>query len=305
MKDHEKGLTRRDFLRGTAGAFLAATLGMRVDAQEVVKEVATPAAKKTRVILVRNPEVMNPGHQINASVLQKMLDDAVTTLLGKPDPAEAWKQLVKPNDVVGIKTNVWGPLPTPKELEQAIKQRVMDVGVPETKIGIDDRGVLRNPIFLDSTALINARPLRSHHWAGVGGCIKNYMMFVPNPPDYHPNSCENLATIWQLPIVKDKTRLNILVMLRPLFHGIGPHHFDPTYQWDYKGLLVGTDPVALDAVGLRIFQAKRRAFFGEERPLRPPVTSIAAADTKYHLGTSDMQRIELIKLGWTENILIY
>lgn len=304
MTDYERGITRRDFLRGTGCTFLAAALGLRVDAQEVVKEAVKPAVKKTKVVLIRNPEVLDANHRVNASVIQKMFDDAVTTLLGKSDPVEAWKQLVKPDDVVGIKTNVWAPLRTPKELEQAIKSRIMDAGVPEEKIGIDDRGVLRNQIFLNATALINARPLRTHHWSGVGGCIKNYIMFVPSPPQYHPNSCENLAAIWKLPIVKGKTRLNILVVLRPLFHGIGPHHFNPTYQWDYKGLLVGTDPVALDAVGVRILQAKRRAYFGEERPLKPPVTYVAAADTKHHLGTSDMQRMEIIKLGWTEDILI-
>jgi hypothetical protein len=304
MTDYDKSITRRDFLRGTAGTFLAAALGLRVGAQEVAKEAMKPAAKKTKVVLIRNPEVLDANHRVNATVIQKMLDDAVTTLLGKSDPAEAWKQLVKPDDVVGLKTNVWAPLRTPLELEQAIKQRIMNAGVKEENIGIDDRGVRRNPIFLNSTALINARPLRSHHWSGVGGCIKNYIMFVPRPADYHPNSCENLAAIWKLPIIKDKTRLNILVMLRPLFHGIGPHHFNPAYQWDYKGMLVGTDPVALDAVGVGIFQAKRRAFFGEERPLKPPVTYVAAADTKHHLGTSDMKQMDIVKLGWTEDILI-
>ena len=130
MTDFEKGVTRRDFLRGTACTFLAAALGLRVDAQELAKEVVKPAAKKTKVVLIRNPEVLDANHRVNASVIQKMFDDAVTTLLGKSDPVEAWKQLVKPNDMVGIKTNIWAPLRTPKELEQAIKRRVMDAGVP-------------------------------------------------------------------------------------------------------------------------------------------------------------------------------
>ena len=83
------------------------------------------------------------------------------------------------------------------------------------------------------------------------------------------SACADLATLWQLPIVKDKTRLNILVMLTPQFHNIGPHHFDPMYIWPYKGLIVSTDPVAADAVGLRIIQQKRLEVFGQERPLQP------------------------------------
>jgi hypothetical protein len=79
---------------------------------------------------------------------------------------------------------------------------------------VDDRGVKRNPIFQQATALINTRPMRTH---------------------------------------------------------------------------------------LRIIEAKRREYFKEDRPLNPPAKHIAIADTRYHLGTSDPSKIELIKLGWDEN----
>lgn len=176
--------------------------------------------------------------------------------------------------------------------------------VPDEKISIDDRGLLGNPIFKKATALINARPLRTHAWAGVGSLTKNYIMFAPNPPDYHDNSCASLAKLWDLPICKGKTRLNVLVLLTPLFYGIGPHHFDPTYTWRYNGLLVGTDPVALDAVGLRLFQIKRKLHFGEDKPMQPTAHHIQLADTRYNLGVSDLSKIELIKVGWDKDILI-
>lgn len=300
MKDQNKTITRRDFLRGATCATLAFAVGLYPEGEQVV-DLPPP---KTRVVLIRDPEVIGAKGRINAEVIQRMLDKAVTSLLDKKDPVEAWKLLVGPKDVVGIKSNVWSPLPTPKELEQAIKKRVMDVGIPEKKIDIDDRGVLHNRIFLNATALINARPLRTHGWSGVGGCLKNYIMFVSRPPQHHGNSCADLGALWNLPLVKGKTRLNVLVLLKPLFYGVGYHHFDPTYTWEYKGLLVGTDPVALDTVGLRIFQAKRLDYFGEERPLKPPAHHIVFADTKHKVGTSDMRRIELVKLGWKEGILI-
>ena len=299
MKDPLKVITRRDFIRGSAYLPLAVAMGLQMEAQQ---EIAPQ--KKTKVILVRHAEAIDDKRRVNAEVIQRMLDDGVTALLGKEDPVECWKLLVKPTDIVGIKSNDWGPLPTPREIEQAIKQRVMDAGVSEGNISIDDRGVLRNKIFLNSTALINTRPIRTHAWSGIGGLIKNYIMFIPYPPDYHDNSCANLGAIWNLPIVKGKTRLNVLIMLSPLFYGIGRHHFDTTYVWSYKGILVGTDPVALDAVGLRILQAKRLDYFGEERPFRPPVTYITQADIKYKLGTSDLRRVDLIKLGWMDKILI-
>jgi hypothetical protein len=189
-------------------------------------------------------------------------------------------------------------------VEQAIKRRVTDAGVPEERIGIDDRGVLSNPIFKQATAFINARPARTHHWAGMGSCIKNYIMFIPNPPAYHDDACADLATIWYLPHVKGRTRLNILVMLTPLFHGIGPHHYSKEYVWEYKGLVVSRDPVAADATGVRILQAKRRQYFGEERPLQPPAHHVFLADTRHKLGVSDPAKIELVKLGWDGDILI-
>ena len=299
MTDREKTITRRDFLRGASCAALALAMGMFPE-----EEITVELPAKTRVVLIRDPEVIDAKGRVNAKVIQRMLDEAVTTLFDKKDPIEAWKLLVKPEDVVGIKSNVWGPLPTPEELEQAIKKRVMNAGVPEKNIDIDDRGVLKSKIFRRATALINARPLRTHAWSGVGGCIKNYIMFVSEPSKYHGNSCADLGAIWNLPLVRGKTRLNVLVLLQPLFYGVGRHHFDSTYTWHYKGLLVGTDPVALDAVGLSVFQAKRLAYFDKERPLKPPAHHIVFADTRHKVGISDLRRIELVKLGWKEGMLI-
>jgi len=146
--------------------------------------------------------------------------------------------------------------------------------------------------------------MRTHHWAGVGSLIKNYIMFVETPWDYHDNSCADLGKLWKLPIIKDKTRLNILVMLTPLFHGVGAHHFDKKYTWRYNGLVVGTDPVACDAVGLAIIDAHRKAHFGDDRPMKPPAHHIAFADTRHGIGTADLNKIDLIKLGWQDGILI-
>ena len=233
-----------------------------------------------------------------------MIDEAVRLLTNEKDTLQAWQQLIKPEDIVGIKSNVWRYLRTPIELEDIIKNRIKQCGVSENSIDIDDRGISGNPVFQKSTALINVRPMRTHDWSGVGSLIKNYIMFVDKPSVYHPDSCADLAKLWYLPHVKGKTRLNILVMLTPLFHGMGPHHFSPKYTWAYNGLLVGFDPVAVDATGVRIIQAKRKQFFGEDRPINPPPKHIFLADTRHHLGTADPNKIELIKVGWEKDILI-
>jgi hypothetical protein len=233
-----------------------------------------------------------------------MLDEAVAKLLDVGDPVEAFKRLVKPEDVVGIKTNVWSFLPTPAPVERAIRRRVMDAGVDEKSIGLDDHTVRTNPLFVKATALINVRPVRTHYLAGMSGCLKNYIMFAESQPAHHPDSCASLGSLFLLPQVRGKTRLNVLCALTPQFHGRGPHNFSRRYVWNYKGLIVGRDPVAVDSVGLRLIMAKRRLELGPAQEVPPVPKHIQLADTKYGIGTADPGRIELVKLGWPDDVLI-
>lgn len=293
-----KMITRRDFLKVASVAPLAGVLAPGL------KAAAAATGDKVRVVLVRDTAAVDATGFPNAKVVGRMLDDAVMALAGESDPAKGWQKIVGPADIVGIKSNAWRQLPTPTQIEDAIKRGVMSAGVPEGMLSVDDRGVLKNPIFQNATALINARPARVHQWAGMGSCIKNYIQFVPKPSDYHADSCADLATIWSLPQVKGKTRLNILVMLTPLFYAPGTIQFDKQFVWDYKGLIVSRDPVAADATGLRVLLAKSREHFGQDQPPRMSPHHIFLADTRHHLGVSSEERIELVRLGWKDGALI-
>ena len=290
-------ITRRDFLRGTVYTALATSLGTTIEKE-------TRAEEKVKVVLIRNEKAIDPQGRISQEIVQQMLDQGVAHLLQEEKPPQAWKKLIKPTDIVGIKSNSWGPLPTQAELEGAIQQRILEAGVPKGNISIDDRGVLDDKVFQSATALINVRPLRTHFWSGIGGCIKNYIMFTRTPWLYHGDSCSPLASIWTKPIVKGKTRLNILSMIRTQFYSRGAHHFDRRYVSEYKGLLIGKDPVAVDAVSVRLLQLQRIAHFGEDRPLDTQPIHVLAADQKYNLGVSNLNRIEIVKLGWMDGVLI-
>lgn len=298
MAKEKDGLTRRDFFKGAGLAAVGSAVGLPASAKEVRTTQAT-----SRVVLVRDEGAVSDDGVIDGTRIQSMMDQAMTSLFGMEDPAECWKLIIKPDDIVGLKTNVWPNLPTPPELVQVFRRGIVGAGVPEENIDEGDRDVLRREGFQKATALINSRPMRTHSWSGVGSLIKNYIMF-DNPSDYHDDACADLAKLWELPIVKGKTRLNVLVMLTPQFHNIGPHHFDPMYTWPYKGLIVSTDPVAADAVGLRIIQARRREVFGEDRPLQPTAHHIQLAETVHGLGIADMARIDLVRLGWEVDALI-
>lgn len=306
MTPHHDPPSRRSVLRtGTAFA-VASLMGCR-RGESRPPEPASYASLRTarsRVVLVRRPEVVRADGSLDARVLQAMLDEAVTSVTQAPSVAAAWRQLVKPSDVVGIKTNGWRSLPTPPALEEAIRTRVMEAGVAAGNLAVDDRGVRGHPVFERATALVNARPMRTHAWSGLGTCLKNYIMFVPRPADYHDDACAPLGAIWRLPAVEGKTRLNVLVMLTPQFHSVGPHSFSRQVTWPYGGLIAGTDVVAVDAVGARIIQAKRLAHFGEDRPISPPPHHIQVADTRYALGNSDAAKIDLVRLGESGEALI-
>lgn len=289
----EKVITRRDFMRKTAVVAFGAAAGLKIEPQ-----------KRTPVVLIRDENVLDANSRIDENIIQRMVDSAVMTLTGEDNPVSAFKRYIKPDDIVGIKSNVWAYIPTPVELEKAIERRVLAVGVKRENISVDDRGVLRNPVFKSASAIINVRPVRTHYWSGIGGCIKNLIPFAPTPSKYHPDSCADLAQVWKLPAVKGKVRLNILCALTPLFHGRGPHHYDRRYVWAYNGIIAGKDPVAVDSVGLELIKAKRRAYFGKEISFNTIPKHIRVADKKYHLGVSDLNKIELIRLGWEKDRLI-
>jgi hypothetical protein len=293
-------ITRRSLLKKAATLAAGSAILMNFPA----RILGSTGKKQSRVVLIRNEAVIDADGKVNAAVIQDMLDIAILQLTGKSSIQQAWKGIIKAEDIVGIKTNVWQYLATPPELENAIKKRVIEVGVKEDKISIKDRGVLSDPVFQQSTALINVRPMRTHAWSGVGSLIKNYIMFTNQPASYHGDSCADLATLFDLPEVKGKSRLHILVMLTPLFHGVGPHHYNKEYTWPYKGIIVGFDPVAVDSIGLKIIQAKRQEYFREDKPLNPPAKHILLADTRHHLGTADPNMIELVKMGWKEGVMV-
>ncbi len=299
MGSRDFGISRRDFLRTGMCIAVGSVAGLSRAGSSRAETTG-----KSRVVLVRDRGVLDGQGQILPDALGTMLDGAVTALMEEREPSAAWKRLVSPGDVVGIKTNVWRYLPTPEPLNAIIRERLLGAGVRQENVSADDRGVLGNPVFRRSTALVNVRPMRTHYWAGLGSLIKNYIMFVPDPSSYHDNACERLGSIWNQPHVTGKTRLNILVMVTPLFHGTGPHHYSPRYTWPYCGLIVSRDPVAADATGARIIQAKRQAHFGQDRPISPNPRHIVLADSRYGLGRSRPEEIEIVRLGWNGDSLV-
>jgi hypothetical protein len=294
------GMTRREFVRHTMSTALVAPAltGLGVEAFQARQP------RTSLVTLVRDERALNASHDVDPTVLGRMLDDTVMRATGERTPRAAWRSLFKPTDTVGVVAGV-SLIPTHPELVEAVRQRLADAGIPPQQIrDVQHVRDMQNAIenVRASTALLSLPALKAHWLTGLGTVLKNYIMFSGEPRRYHDQDNVNLGEIWTLPEVKGKTRLVLVDALRPICDR-GPQP-DPRYMWDYKGLIAGTDPVAVETIALRIIMEKRRALRGEPWPISPPPLCVAAADERFHLGTSRMEEIKLQRAGWEGEALV-
>jgi hypothetical protein len=292
--NHERiAVTRRDFVRGSVGTALgAAAVGTEVFGQAIRQP------RSSQVILVRDEKVMSGGRNIDAGILKAMLAEAITRMARKSSVKEAWLSLMKTSDVVGL-ISTPHLNPTHREVVDLVRESLVESGFPAGKI-VEAQG---GPDQAKAcTALIALPALKAHWLTGIGTVLKNYITYSGYPSSYHDANNVRLGEIWLMPHVKGKTKIVLVDALRPLCDK-GPQP-DPRYLWDYKGIIAGTDPVAVEAVCLKIINQKRQALRGEPWPLSPPPLCVAAADEKYGLGTHRWEEIRLEKIGWTEQILI-
>lgn len=124
-----RALNRRAFLKTSVatGALLAG-----LDAK---------AEGKTRVVAASSRKVFGDGKALKANAVQDLVDASVCALTGEKDATAAWKQLVKPNDVVGIKASCLAGerLSTRLEVVQAIARSLQRAGVRPNRIIVWDR----------------------------------------------------------------------------------------------------------------------------------------------------------------------
>jgi hypothetical protein len=288
------GITRRDFVRSAMGTALAVPVlpGLGIGSGQPGQ------AGPSLVTIVRDEKVLTANHDVDVAVLGRMLDETIMRATGEKTVRAAWLSLFKPTDVVGlVSTDHLNP--THGEVVDAVRQRLVDAGIPRQQIR-DARGGIDR--VRACTALVTLPAVKAHWLAGISCVIKNYIMYSGKPSYYHDENNVNLGEIWLLPEVKGKTRLVLVDALRPLADK-GPQ-VDPRYVWDYKGLIAGTDPVAIDTIALRMITEKRRALRAEPWPLSPPPFCVAAADEKFHLGTSRMEQIKLQRVGWEQEMLV-
>ena len=148
-----------------------------------------------------------------------------------------------------------------------------------------------------SDGMINMALLKDHVGAGVTVSMKNMYGVINNPRDQHAKSGNpHVADLNAMPAIRSKMKLTIVDGLTGVYDG-GPS-FHPEHAWNFNGLLVSQDPVALDLTAWQIID-RARVQHGLQTLAatgRPPLYIATAADGSHKLGTDDPKRIALLQV---------
>jgi len=119
------GITRRGLLRTGLAAAVA----------------ANAAPEKSKVVIARDPALRPAGGSPDSARVLKLLDRAMQSFYGADSPLDAWKKVVRPGEVVGLKVNCLSGkgAATNPVLVEAICERLQQAGISPKDIVIWDR----------------------------------------------------------------------------------------------------------------------------------------------------------------------
>jgi len=283
---------RREFLRTcVAGTLL---LG---GARSASGGCGGMARGKSRVVIARDPMLRGAGTSVDSSRLLKMLDKAVQSFYGCDSAVEAWRRVVRPGEVVGLKVNCLAGrgVSTSVLLVEALCGRLRQAGIQEKDIVIWDR--LNSD--LESAGFRVGSHERIHcignDSAGYEDELAVYGSVGSLLSKTLTRACD---AVINLPVLKDHGITGVTLALKNFFgaiHNPNKYHvntgdpyvadvnmlppirqklrlticdattaqyeggpsFMPQWTWPFDGLIVARDSVALDYIGWRIIEQKR------------------------------------------------
>jgi len=178
------------------------------------------AREKTKVVISRDPLLRGAGSSLDSGRLLKMLDRAVQALYATDSPLEAWKKVVRPGEVVGLKVNGLSGRgnSTSVLLVQVLCARLQDAGIPQKDIVIWDRMNvdLEGAGFRVATRQTQIRCIGNDTlgyeeelatYGSVGSCLSKTLTQV----------CD---AVINLPVLKDHGIAGVTIALKNLFGAI-------------------------------------------------------------------------------------
>ncbi len=144
----------------------------------------------------------------------------------------------------------------------------------------------------DCDYLINVPVLKAlDGYCGVTLGMKNHYGSIANPGEHHKDIMEHIPLVNSQPEIKDKTRLIVLDAVFGEYKWVNGR--DQSHVVRVNKVLVGNDPVAVDAIGWRMIEGIRKEH--GLPPVAPPPAYIARG-AALGLGVDDPAQIELLQL---------
>jgi len=134
---------RRDFLKKALSG--AAVLGAGGGTGLLAAAEQGAAGAKSRVAIAHDALLRGagsaPGSSVDARRMLALLDRAMQALFDRDHAIEAWKKLVRPGELVGVKVNTLGGrgISTNPQLVEAICERLQEAGIKAGEIVVWDR----------------------------------------------------------------------------------------------------------------------------------------------------------------------
>lgn len=316
--------TRRRFLQQSAGAALGLAAGASAAASPTSTQAVRPGqGHPSRVVELFSDRAVS-GRVVHRRIISELIELGVCQLTDQDSAADAWRTLLRDDDIIGLKFNHSGAgaIGTNEIFGRVLFKSLLDAGfrpeqlvvmelpprvleqqtlaqVPGWTSRVFDFGSGKDALaaVVDQvTAIINIPFLKTHNIAGMSGCLKNIShAFVRHPARFHRNGCDPyVADIVGLPVIRDKLRLHLVNALRIVVDN-GPQAREKDIH-AAKSILVSRDPVAADTVGQDILDARRL-----ERKL-PRLASdagklpILATAARKGLGMNDPDALDHIKM---------
>lgn len=329
-------LNRRKFIRNSALVGAGGVLACFNDKSNGSEKFLATPETKSRIVIAKSVDLKDRKKQLSDIRVQKLLDRAVENFFEENAKTVWNRLFTNKDVVgLKVNALAGKGLSTTVELVEAISERLLQRGIPAKNIIIWDRmdhdleragfkintstgsplcygndrsgfsrGIyeygsigsrLSRILTEQCTAIINLPILKDHGIVGVSVALKNFFGAIDNPNKYHDNIGDPyVADVNMLAPIREKMRLTICDAITVQYEGGPP--FMPQWAWNMDSLMVATDMVAMDMVGWKIIEDKRKEngmpTLAESG--RQPIYINTAGDKQHNLGICDMDRIEVL-----------
>lgn len=143
------------------------------------------------------------------------------------------------------------------------------------------------------TSMVSIPVVKTHGNSAFTCSLKTHYGTIDNPREFHPNNCTNpgIPEVNTIPIIRERQKLIVCDAMMAAIEG-GPR-WNRRFTKPYGGILVGTDPVAIDTIAVKILDGIRAKEEMEPIALKAVHIPLSA---ELGVGTNNPSNIELIEL---------